>query len=127
MNNEPFSFEINEIGIFTKELWVGKFKAKVRLSFRDQLRRDQIKCELLGSSNKDLISPDALNQAIVFSDLSVRLIETPAWWKEKGNGLELEDPNIINKVYDLAIKPEQEQNKTIVESAEKVKEEMKKE
>lgn len=126
MNNEPFSFEINEIGILTKEQWVGKFKAKVRLSFRDQLRKDQIKCELLGNSSKDLISSDALNQAIVFSDLAVRLVETPSWWKEKGNGLDLEDANVVNKVYEKALEVEKKQNEEAVKEAEKAKDEMKK-
>jgi hypothetical protein len=98
-------FTVADEGETTGTLWHGKFKAKKRLSLRDQLQRDKIRRELLGGSSEGT-DDRALSIAYVFSELAVRLTETPDWWKEQGGGLDMEDANIVTKVYDAAMKVE---------------------
>jgi hypothetical protein len=102
-NVVPFTLQLD--GETTGTPWFGKFKAKIRLSLRDQLNRDKIRRELLGSMGG---TPDdrALSIAIIISELTVRLVEAPPWWREQANGLDLEDGNVVSKVYDEAMKVE---------------------
>lgn len=120
MNNDPASFDIKMFGDITGEQWVGLFKAKKRLSYRDQLRRDQVRRDLLGN-HPEAASALALSQAEIFSELSVRLIQAPSWWTEKGNGIDLEDDNVVIEVYQQAMKAESDALKELKEKGEAAK------
>lgn len=49
--------------------------------------RDKIRRELLGNFGIDS-SPRAAELAITLSELSVRLVDAPKWWKDSQSGLE---------------------------------------
>lgn len=98
-------FTVSVIGDTTGEKWYGMFKVKPRLSHRDQLQRDKVRRELLGADGSNA-SVRAKDQAEIFSQLAVRVVEAPSWWKDNGNGLDLVDDNVIADVYSAAVKAE---------------------
>ena len=116
------NFTIKVEGENSGENWVGIFKCKVRLSHRDILRRDAIRRELLGA-NPENASLRAITEANAFAELAVRLVDTPQWWKELDNGLELEDPNVVQAVIDEVekiVQREVESRAKKVEEAKKI-------
>lgn len=106
MTNEK-EFSVHVTGETTGETFSGKFKAKERLSHRDKLVRDERRRVVLGAKSEE--APVwAQKYAEVFSQLEVRLVETPSWWRENGNGFDLEDDNVIVEVYNRSLKVEEE-------------------
>lgn len=124
VNDVPFSISL--IGDVSEEKWVGDFRAKKTLSHRDQLKRDQIRRELLGSQG-GAPTERALSIAMVLSELAVRITKAPKWWAEKGEGLDLEDSNVIGEVYDNVTRIEREAAEAKKVKAEKAQEEMREE
>lgn len=100
--NNVGSFSLNLEGETTGTQWFGQFKAKKKLSLRDQLNRDKIRRELLGTIGGES-DPRALSIAYVLSELGVRITEAPPWWKEQANGLDMEDGNVVTKIYETAL------------------------
>jgi hypothetical protein len=99
------AFDIHVKGNRTGKTWAGAFRAKTVLPFRDRIARDKYRRELLGpdAHNAD---PEVVAQAVIISELSVRLVEAPEWWKEKRGGLDLADENVLQEVYQAALKVE---------------------
>lgn len=100
-------FAITIAGDTTGEQFAGKFKVRTRLSFRDQLRRDEIRRTLLGVDPSSA-SERADSASVMLSELSVRVIEAPSWWTNAEAGLELADDNVLREVYLAAIKAEKD-------------------
>lgn len=100
-------FSISEDGETSGTRWVGKFRAKKKLSLRDQLNRDKVKRELLGTMG-GIPDPRPESIAIIVAELSVRLVEAPDWWRELGNGLDMEDGNVVTKIWDEALKVQED-------------------
>lgn len=92
-------FEIHIIGEETGELFMGTFRAKEKLSWSDQLAIDRLRRELLGplGHEADVVTQ---NRALIISELTFRLTETPEWWKNSRGGLDLIDNNVILIVYE---------------------------
>ena len=58
----------------------------------------------------------------MLSELRVRLVDPPAWWKEANNGAELRDENVLLKVWSetmTIVNAFLESKKTAVEAARK--------
>lgn len=119
-------FTIDVKGETTGEVWKGLFKAKVRLSHRDQLKQDEIRRELLGT-NPENASPRAKNQAEIFSALAVHILEAPDWWHRAGEGFDLEDDSVIGAVYDGIIKARNDAQEALIKEAEEAKKSLKSE
>jgi len=100
-------FSVHVVGETSGETFSGKFKVKDRLSHRDKLMRDERRRVILGSKS-DEAPVWAQKYAEVFSQLDIRVIEAPSWWKENGLGLDLEDDNVIVEVYNKTMKVEEE-------------------
>jgi hypothetical protein len=90
-------FTVDLVGEVTGEKFWGEFRAKTYLSFRDELQEDKFYRDLLGIRPEDA-QPRAKNQAKCIAQLWVRLTETPDWWKERGNGLDISDDNVIESI-----------------------------
>ena len=129
MANLPVEFSVNVVGEVTGETFKGVFKAVPRLSHRDNLRRDQLRRDLLGAKPEDA-SADATNVSAVFSKIWVHVTEAPSWWKDSKNGLELLDETPVAAVYDNVSRIEREAIEAIqkksAEVAQEVAEEVKK-
>jgi len=110
------SFVVNVNGDTTGENQTGKFVAKKRLSFNDQLRRDNFRRQMLGEAPGEP-TPRVASMATVFSELLVRLLEAPSWWVDADEGRELEDENVIVDVYEKALKVESDAKAEIAKRA----------
>jgi hypothetical protein len=120
LSNEPITFTISVDGEITGEKYRGEFKAKPRLTHREQLQRDRIRRELIGPdpSNAEV---RALKQAEILSELAVRIVKAPSWWTESSGGLDLEDDAVLAEVYKQAMKAEEELLKALKEKADAAK------
>lgn len=116
MANIPVEFTIHVVGETTGEDFRGLFKAVPRLSHRDNLRRDQLRRDILGPS-PETAGADALNVAAVFSKVWVHLVETPSWWKDAKNGLDLLDETPVAAVYENVARIEREAMEAIQKAA----------
>jgi hypothetical protein len=116
-------FDISVVGDTTGETWAGSFKAKEKLSFRDQIGIDKMRRELLGH-NPAGADPEIVIQTSILAELSVRLVETPAWWREAKMGLDLCDANVLMAVYEKAIKIQQDAIEKIQKAGEAAKEQL---
>jgi len=110
------AFVINVTGDTTGENQTGKFVAKKRLSFNDQLRRDNFRRAMLGEAPGEP-HPRTASMATVFSELLVRLLEAPSWWVDADEGRELEDENVIVEVYEKALKVENDAKAAVAKAA----------
>jgi hypothetical protein len=117
------TFVVNLIGDQTGETHTGKFVAKKRLSFNDQMRRDNFRRQFLGAAPGEP-SPRAASMATIFSELLVRLIEAPSWWVESDEGRDLEDENVAVDVYEKALKIEVAGREEVAKRAEEARGEM---
>lgn len=94
--NMEKSFEIQTTGDETGVNWVGKFLYR-RPTLRERAQIDVLRAKLNGDMttlDRDIM---AYNEAIAHLNYTLR--ETPAWWKELGNGDALYDANVIMEVY----------------------------
>jgi hypothetical protein len=91
---------------------------KSRLSYRDILTRDQRRRDLLGGTNPEFATPDALESAEILSELSVRVIEGPSWWKTSNGGIDLVDTTPLNSLYIQIMKDEVEALEAMKKKAE---------
>lgn len=123
-NDAPFTLHV--VGETTDLTWKGEFRAKKRLSHRDQLLKDQVRRELLGGQAGQP-TERALSTSMILSELRVRLTKFPAWWTETGLGLDLDDDNVIGEMYDKALSIEQEAIDAKKKKAEAVQEKLREE
>jgi len=91
------SISVDVVGDVSEVRYVGVFKIKTRLSHRDSLRKDQIRRELIGTHSES-VSNQAFSIAEAFSIISAHVVDAPQWWIAAGNGMDLEDNNVVEKV-----------------------------
>jgi hypothetical protein len=116
-NKYQDEFTVNLTGETTGEKLEGRFKVRTRLTFRDQLRRDEVRRTILGVA-PDAALPDAFMKAIKLAELAVRIIlpdGAPSWWKNSDSGLDLSDENVVTEIYEKALEAE----KKLVDSLKK--------
>lgn len=134
MDEHVTSFTVNLVGDTTQEQWTGVFKCKTRLSHRDHLTRDRVHRDLLGPNVERRVeadgtvvtnvTPRAASIAEVFSQLAIRIVDAPSWWKEMDGGMGLSDDNVVSKVYEEAIKAESDVIQALKEKAKAAKKEL---
>lgn len=124
-NPNLITFTVDVVGDVTGERWVGKFTAKRRLSFKEQLARDNERRRLIGPSVGDPL-PRAVSAANIFSELAVRLVDAPSWWRDKDNGTELEDDSVVSRVYMEALEIKEEAEGELKKEADKAEGDLKK-
>jgi hypothetical protein len=93
-NEVSFDIHIDK-GDVTGLSWHGTFSAKPTLSFSEQMKQDRLRRELIGPmpEQADL---ECVAQAVMLADLSVRIVEAPAWW---GGGMGHSDTNLLEAVW----------------------------
>jgi len=121
-NTEDFIVRV--VGDTTGTEWTGKFTTKKRLSFNDQLRRDQARRQMLGDA-PGKPSERAESMALIFSELLVRLTTAPSWWTDNDEGRTLEDENAVVEVYEKALGVERKALEEVRNRADKAKEDLK--
>lgn len=126
MVQSKVSFPIDVIGQSSKQPFKGVFSVKTKVSFRDSLREDEVRRNILGTN------PQGANQyvsdiATILAYLSVRIQESPAWWKDSNNGVDLEDDNVLMAINDGAVDAIDKEFKKLSDKGNEAKEELKKE
>jgi hypothetical protein len=122
---EKFStFQISMVGAESQETLKGEFKVKTIITPRDILRADSTNRELLGM-NPENASQAARATAFMLSQLSIRILESPSWWREAGNGVDLEDMNVINEVFSKTMDAESQRKESTNKAAEEVAQKIK--
>jgi len=123
VNDKERNFDLDLEGEVSKERRLGKFRAKTRLTMRDYVTRDRLRRDLLGSAGGQS-NEDALAVAYMVSELQVRLVESPKWWQDSDNGLDLEDFNVLKKVYEQARAIEKQAKEEESQAASEAKKEL---
>jgi hypothetical protein len=107
MASTGVEFSINIVGDTTGEQFIGKFRAKEVLSKGDMLARDERRRFLIG--DKPESAPVWVQKyAELFSQVEVRLLEAPTWWRECRNGIDLKDDNVLLDIWERVMKVEEE-------------------
>lgn len=125
MANLPQEFTIKMVGQLSGEEYKGVFKVRPRLNLQQRLTRDQLRRDLLGAKG-DEAGADASNIALVFSKIWVHVIDAPGWWKDAKNGLDLEDDEVVGKVYEEVVRIETESIAALTKKGDAAAEELKK-
>lgn len=95
----------------------GKFRVKVKLSLRDMLGMDAMRRSLLGPQTGE---PDQVAFLIASGTAKIRAhaLETPSWWKDSNDGLDLDDIDVLVSVLTELNKVEKEYQDRNKKSAE---------
>jgi hypothetical protein len=94
----------------------GKFKVKTLLTRRDRFAADEARRRIVGVM-ADQALPALQEEAYVLGQLQVRIIEAPDWWQKANSGLDLEDGDVIAKLFAEAVAAEQERRDGLVGQA----------
>lgn len=112
------SFEITTHDDLTFESYFGSFKVKCFLSPLEIIRTDRIYRELIGPVNSMMAGEDAKTFAFAISQLSVRVVDSPEFFKNSQNpelnGGHLPQKvlvDILNKAIDAETKFREDQKK----------------
>lgn len=105
-NNSLFSIHV--VGDTSGQTWTGEFEVKRTLSKMDQLKQDQYFRFYLGTDSPAFASPTAQAIAEVLSQLRVRIVKSPGWWAEQGQGEKSEDDNLLKEIFTKAMEAERE-------------------
>jgi hypothetical protein len=91
----------------TGETLKGKFTFKLSLSYREILEMDQMRRALLGPQQGET-DPQAFVISQGLAKINTHLVAkgSPTWWRDSNNGLDLEDINIVLKVFEELNKAE---------------------
>jgi hypothetical protein len=100
--NKTVSFGLNLKGDTTGNQYIGTFKVKTSLSYREVLKEDEIRRTVLGVSPNEA-GDYAASIAHAIAYLAVRIVDAPDFWKSSQGGLDLEDENILREVNNLCV------------------------
>jgi hypothetical protein len=112
--NNEYSFYTKVVGEKTQEHLEGSFTVKCLLS-QAELVEVAIRTEQYNQGTALPAQFALINRAI--AELEVRIIKSPTWWSERGNGRDLYDTNVVFHVFKEAFKAEEEWKKRIEEKA----------
>lgn len=100
-------FDFQGLGEKSNNSFLGTFKVKCVISPMDHLKADRLYRELIGAINPHLASKDAQNYAFALSQLKIRVIESPDFFKNKElDGSHL-DSNVLIDLINKAIDAEE--------------------
>jgi hypothetical protein len=120
---KPESFTIDITGEITGKQYYGTFKVKPILTHAEQIQRDIFMRDILGPGSESAAAT-AKENALVFADLRVRVLDAPAFWQESRFGLDLYDGEIIGKIWEKTREAENSFRKSIKDKAEEAKKEI---
>jgi hypothetical protein len=92
------TMSVDVVGENTQERYAGVFHIQKFLPYRKQLQRDAMRRELMGKLPEQAVI-GAVYASVAFSEMAVRIIQAPTWWKESDGGLDLEDTNVVEAVF----------------------------
>lgn len=120
-------FDIDMLGTESGLQRRGKFKVKTMLSRRDRFAADENRRRLIGGFNPSEALITLQQDAFVLGQLQARIVEAPDWWIKAQNGEDLPDGNVISKIYEEALRLEEERKAALQTAATAAHREMTKE
>lgn len=106
-------FDYHGVGNKSNTTYMGVFRVKTILSPMDMIKADRMYRELIGSVNPHMAAKDTQNFAFALSQLKVRLVESPDFYKNKElDGSHL-DANVLVDIINKAIDAEEEYKKQV--------------
>lgn len=99
-------FQLDIVGTFTKRRFLGEFYCKIP-TLRDQSLIAVYESALNGEFPVYL-NPGVQKLHKWISYLKFTLTDTPKFWRDANYGFDLNDPNVVEAVYDSVLKFEQE-------------------
>jgi len=97
-------FSISVTGEDSGKPYSGDFTVKTMITRRERFQADAIRRDIIGPVPEgQSVVPSLQTEAFIHGQLAVRLMDSPKWWVDAGNGLDLEDYNVILTVYDKVI------------------------
>jgi len=123
MAKNEAEFTVN-IPVEGEEPLRGKFRVKVKLSYKDILNMDSIRRQLLGPQGGEADGMAALI-ASSLAKIQVHTLESPSWWKSANNGLEFDDINVVLAVITEINKVEKDHVAALAKAAEDAVEKLK--
>lgn len=94
-------FEFHGKGKVTGQTYHGKFRVKCVLTVLEEIQADKIYRNLLGD-NLIYASQEIRELAFALSQLNVRVIEGPYFWKDLNLGKDFQDKNILFELLNMA-------------------------
>lgn len=80
------------------ERYEGYFTIKCRLSIRERHMLELEKTRLCGGFDNPTNALKGM--AIILANLDIKIQDAPEWWKQNDNGRDLEDEEVLAKLYD---------------------------
>lgn len=100
MSDKTSTFTVHAVGENSGDRFDGQFTTRNVLSFRQQLDRDQTRRRLLGEVPAGTVPVQrVLISSEMLAELSVRVVDSPKWWRDSDNGIDLEDDEVLVEVY----------------------------
>jgi hypothetical protein len=97
-----YTFHFKGKGATTGETYEGDFTVSCLLTNSEQMEV-AIRTDRYGGGSKSLPEQYKLMNR-VFAELDLRVKKAPTWWKESNGGWDLHDANIVNEVFNEAMK-----------------------
>ena len=119
------TFVVDEKGEISDQQFQGKFSAKLRLTHKEQLMVDREYRKLIGDKPEHA-TLRSKNQADVISQLYIRVVDSPSWWRESDNGLDLLDDNVVAAIYTKITETVAKEDAEKIEKAKEAAEQLKK-
>ena len=124
MDTTPRSIVVKVTGETTGEEFSGTFKVKPILTHAEQMEVDRLRRDILGPRPSEA-TPRAFSQATLFAEIQMRVLSgegnSPSWWRDNANGMNLYDDNVVKTVYSQVTKVEDDFRKQLAEQAEAAK------
>lgn len=119
---DEFVVNIPQLG---EEPLRGKFRVKLKLSYREILGMDALRRQLLGPGGNEA---DGMATVIASGIAKIRThaLETPSWWKDAEEGLGFDDINVVLTVLQELNKVEQAALDELKKAAEGATQDLKK-
>lgn len=92
-------FSIHVVGDKTGETYKADFVTTKIPSHRQRLLQSELMRQYLGPTSPQHADEYARERAEIFATINSMLVGAPQFWKEKGNGLDLLDDNVISEVW----------------------------
>lgn len=98
------SFNFNEIGDIYGNKYEGTFTVKCVLNMFDRRALEIEKSRLRLDINNP--TPDLIALSTIISNLKVRILDAPEWWKQSKDGNDIQEENIVVSLFDKVMEQE---------------------
>lgn len=112
------TFNFNLVGETTGIEYKGDFTVKCALSIEEKHTLELSKTRMMADAQNP--SSGLMGIATTLSEIRARLIKTPSWWTDLGNGYHVMDENIIFGLYGKCLEAEEAWKNSIKKQAEEI-------